>query len=103
MNAVLDQFHRDGVVETRRRGDDGRVDPRNQLAEVGRFADLVFRGDRAPRFGDRIGDADELDAFEARQQSSMDASQMSGANHANSHGLQAALLRSRARPCLPSC
>ena len=48
---------------------------------VGKGGDAEFGGHAFPRFAQRIDDSDQFDAGDRTEQTRVDASQMTGANH----------------------
>ena len=103
VNAVPQQIHADRMVQAGGGRDDGRVDLADQVAVVCHRRCAGFGCRVAARFGDRIGNRDELRTLDICEQTRVDPAEMTAADHRQLDGLHAALLRSRARPCLPSC
>ncbi len=103
VNAMPQQIHADRMVQTGGGRDDGGVDLADHIAIVGDGRNLCLGGSEPARFHRWIGHGDEFGAFDVLEQAGVNSAQMPTADHGQLDGLHAALLRSRARPCFPSC
>ena len=79
MDAGLDQLARDVVMERRRHGDAGRIDPADDAAMIGSGLGAEFLGDRAGARRVGIDHGDQLRARVAGIMIGMEAAEIAGA------------------------
>jgi hypothetical protein len=101
MHAMFDQSSHSRC--NRWRGDDGRVDAAEQFAIIGHRLRACGRGGFFARTSKGIGHRDKLNAGRAGQELRVNAAQVAASDHCHSQRVHAARLRSRPRPCRPSC
>jgi len=103
IDAGLEQWKRHARMETGGCRHHGRCDAANEIARIGRgqAAVRLSHAGRGVRRG--IDHRHELHVVAPGEQAGMDRAQMSAAHHRHLRLRHAALRRSRARPCRPSC
>ena len=80
MNAVRQQRDADGMMKPRRRGNHGGIDSADKFVIIRQHRCLAFRLRQAPRFRQRVHNADELNAGNLLGQPGVDAAKMAGAD-----------------------
>ena len=103
VDASLEQRQRDLSMEARGCRHDRRIHPARQLPRVGERLAAVRLRHPVSAFGHRIDHGHEIHVVSRCQKPRVDRAQMPASDHCHPCPCHAALLRSRARPCRPSC
>jgi hypothetical protein len=103
IEALSEQRQRHGGVQAGGSRDHDGVGKADEFLRFGERRTAMGPGDALPGFGHGIDHGNEFGIGPRSEQSGMNRSQMSAPDHRHLQAIHAALLRSRARPCRPSC